>query len=445
MTFRLSLQGVVFAVVFAGLAASQDCQAEMPFKHWQFSRPIEAEKDAKEVLAAELDGKVYDASREDLGDLRITSSQGATVPYTIRTQREVTQAKKLTSKVLSNEVGQLETVLLIDLGEEVRSYNEIKIVPKHNNFCRKVTVEGSQDNSQWHTIRKGIGVYSLSYQERQSYFASVTNEIYAGYGLSRYSSQNLSFRFPEASYRYLRIAVPHDEDKEPVELSDAEVYRSETAETEKASYPGRITGSEVGEDGKSVSVVIDLGSKNLPIEGIEIFSSQTNYFRQIEVQSSNDMKEWKAAGSGTIFSILLDGSLSANNVIHFNETKSRYVKLKVLNGDNKPIKIDSVKAIGLKRFAVFLRDKDHSYSLWYGNPKAEAVSYDIDRILNNRSFADFGGTALGEELKNAAYEPLSDKKPWTEDKPYLLWAVMGIIILGLISLGMQVIKKLDEK
>ncbi|OGW83255.1 MAG: hypothetical protein A3C47_02170 [Omnitrophica bacterium RIFCSPHIGHO2_02_FULL_51_18] len=436
----------IFSLGFvAWLAISQVCGAETPLKQWEFSRSIEINNNASQVVAAEFDGKVYNSSRPDLYDLRIMSSQGAEAPYTIRRQAEVIKAKKLISKVLSNEVKAEETSLLIDLGEKIGTYNEIKLIPKHNNFYRKIDVEGSQDNRNWEVIRKGIGVYSLSYEESANYFASLTNETYAGYSFGHYSSQNLSFRFPEAKFRYVRVVIPHNQDKEPIELSDVQILTSEKIEAAESTYAGVITKTEISQDGKSVDVFVDLGDKNLPIEEVEISSNQTNFFRRIEIQSSNDMKEWSQAGDGTIFSILLDGTVNANPMVRFGETKCRYLKIKVLNGDNKPIQIDSVKAHGLKQFAVFLRENNTAYDLWYGNPAAPSVSYDIEQVLSTKSLADFVKVHLSEEIRNKNFEPVKESKPWTENKPYLLWAAIGVIILGLIGLATQVIKKVDEK
>lgn len=423
----------------------QASAAENPLKNWEFTRSIEIKSDAKQTMALELDGKIYNTALPDLNDLRITNAQGGEEPYTIRTQKGVDKARKLTSKVLSNETKAQETVLVVDLGEKSERFNEIKVLPKQKNFCRKINVEGSADNVKWETIRKGMVIYSLSYKESLKFFSSLTNETYAGYGFGQYSSENLSFRFPEASFRYVRVVVPHDEDKEPIELSDVEIFASESMAAEESEYVGVITKSEIGADGKSVDVIVDLGSKNLPVEEVEVSSSQTNFFRRIEIKSSNDMKEWSAAGSGTIFSILLDENVSTNTAVRFSETKCRYLKITILNEDNKPIKIDSVKARGLKRFAVFIRENGGTYNLWYGNPKAPKVSYDIDQVIGDKSLSDFGKARLAGEVKNKNYEPAKETKPWTEDKPYLLWIVMGVIILGIISLAAQVIKKVDAK
>ena len=151
------VKGVISFGVLVWLAIPQVWAVETPLKNWEFSRSIEVKNDAKQATAVELDGKIYDSSRPDLDDLRIMSPQDGEEPYTIRTQREVNKTRKLVSKVLSNETKAQETVLSIDLGEKVENYNEIKLIPKHNNFYRKINMEGSQDNQNWEVIRKGIG------------------------------------------------------------------------------------------------------------------------------------------------------------------------------------------------------------------------------------------------------------------------------------------------
>ena len=146
-----------------------------------------------------------------------------------------------------------------------------------------------------------------------------------------------------------------------------------------------------------------------------------------------------------IFSVSLYGAASSGNQIRLGETKARYFKLTLYHGDNKPVKISKVTAYGLKKFAVFLPAADKKYSLSYGNSRAEAPSYDTARVLKDKQLQDFTQARLSGEIKNEDFVPAADVKPWTETKPYLLWAAMGAIGLGLAGLAIQVMKKTDEK
>jgi Protein of unknown function (DUF3999) len=157
------------------------------------------------------------------------------------------------------------------------------------------------------------------------------------------------------------------------------------------------------------------------------------------------MKKWNKLASDMIFSISVDDQIEQKTMINLNNAGLRYVKITVFNGDNKPIKLASVTGYFLKRYLVMIPEKGVEYKLLYGNPGANAVSYDLGEMIKGKAVDSFGIGALAAQVRNDEYEPYKEPRPWTEDKPYILWTVMGIIIFGLIFLGFQVINKMDKK
>lgn len=81
----------------------------------------------------------------------------------------------------------------------------------------------------------------------------------------------------------------------------------------------------------------------------------------------------------------------------------------------------------------------------FGNPAAGAASYDLGEVIKGKVIDNFGIGALDDQARNDGFVPYKEKKPWTEDKPYILWTAMVIIVFGLIFLGSEVIKKMDGK
>jgi len=145
-----------------------------------------------------------------------------------------------------------------------------------------------------------------------------------------------------------------------------------------------------------------------------------------------------------IFSIAVDEETERNTTIDIGNAKYRYIKIKVFNGDNKAVKITSIKGYGLKKYLVIIPEKNIQYELLYGNPGAKAVSYDLSAVIKGKPIDSFGKGELANEVRNGKYEPYKERKPWTEDKPYILWIAMCIIIFGMIFLGSQVIKKMGK-
>ena len=206
-------------------------------------------------------------------------------------------------------------------------------------------------------------------------------------------------------------------------------------------YPGSVIKTEVTPESKSVDMIVDFGSKYLPLKRVEINSPDQNFSRKIEIFSSNDGQSWKRVGEGVISSISVGGSNRINRTIKFNENKARYLKLRLYHGDNKPIKVSQVTGIGLKKYIVFIPHEKASHSLSYGNPAASAPAYDIGEVLRNKTLSDFMKASVGAEIKNNDFISQKEDKLWTEAHPYVLWTAMGAIILGLLGLAAQVVQK----
>lgn len=432
----------VFIVVLI-LSASQ-ALCEIAVKNWEFTKVINISDYSKKAAAISLDPQVYNSAKEDLSDLRVSGAKNEECPYAVMVQSEVKKEQKLTSTVVSKQVTQTESRITVELKEPLKPFNGLKVKPESNNFARKITVEGSDDNKNWKIIRKGMIIYSFAFQMTYKSFEQYTNELYRGYGFGRYSEENLAFQFPETASKFIRVSVPHDKDKEPVELKDLEVFRMIKIETEEDSYDSSLIKIEPDVQTKSVENTFDFKYKNIPLSRIDINTEQSNFFRKVEVAGSNDLKNWKNLASGVIFSISVDDETERNAKMRIEDAKCRYIKVKIFNGDNKAIKITSLKGHGLKRYLVIMPEKNIQYELLYGNPGAKEVSYDLKAVLKGKPLDTFSRGTLGAEVRNDKYELYKEPKPWTEDKPYILWTAICVIIFGMIFLGAQVIKKMGK-
>jgi hypothetical protein len=437
------VKSVLAAICFS--AFTQFAMAGVCDRYWEFSKSINLPDSSKNIAAVGLDQDVYNSAKPGLGDLKVIDSSGAEVPYAISMQDEVKDEKRVLSKIVSKEVTETESILTKQLVEPVIVYNSIVIIPDCSNFMRKITIEGSNDSAKWDIIRKEIAIYSFAFEMRDAYITRYTNETYASYGYEKFSGANLSIQFPEVSYKYVRVRIPHDLDKEPVAIANVEIYRTIKVSAEEGVYIGRVVKLEPDPSSKATDTMVDFGAKNLGIKRLEVATGQSNFFRNIEILASYDMKEWHKIGSGSIFSVALDGDAEKSLKIDFSPENRRYMKVKIFNGDNMPIKLSSVQGYGLQRFLVFMPAKGAGYTLFYGNPSANAPSYDLGAMIRDKPIADFSRGTLADKVRNEKFIKIKESKPWIEDKPYFLWIVLLIMTFGLIYLGSQVIKKSDDK
>ena len=436
-----------FILVIALFVFSQGTPAlcDVTAKYWEFSKRILTPDQYKKAVAIPLDAQVYDKAKADLNDLRVVDTKDAECPYATFTQSETKKDEQLKLNIISKQITHTESLITVELKGPSRPFNRIMVVPESNNFARKITIEGSDDNNAWQIIRKGSIVHAFAFQMTHHYFEQYTNEVYEGYGFGKYSEEKLSVQFPEVKYRFVRVAIPHGQDKEPVELKGLEIFSTKYTAGEEDLFRGKIIKIGPGADPKSIETIIDFGYRNLNMSSIDIVAGRSNYFRRVEIEGSNDLPGWKSAGSGVIFSISVDEEKEENARIPIAGAGFRYLKIRIFNGDNKPIDIVTVTAKGLKRFLVIMPESGAQYRLLYGNPAAKAVSYDLGNLIRGKTIDSFGRGTLGNQVRNDKYVLYKEPKPWTEERPYILWIAMMAIILGLILLGFQVVKKVDNK
>jgi len=437
------ISAVIFFAILAVSASTLFC--DQGAKNWEFEKQIRIGDYSKKAVAVPLDKEIYDSAKEDLSDLRVLDAKGEECSYAIFVRNEMMTGQKLGLDIISNKIDATESVMTVELKGPPKPFNYLKVIPASNNFLRKITIQGSNDNRNWEVIRKEIVIYSFAFQMTATYFEQYTHETYSGYGFGTYTEENLSMRLPQVVYKYIRVIVPHDQDKEPVELRSMDIANMVVTEAEEDTCSGILVRTQTDPESKSVEYAANLGSRNIPLSRLDIAVEGSNFFRRVEVEGSNDLKEWHKLARDCIFSISVDDQAERKTTVKLGNVSARYIKIRVFNGDNKPINLVSVKGYFLKKYLVMIPEKDVEYKLLYGNPGARSVNYDLGEVIKGRSIDNFGIGSLADQVRNDKYEPYKENKPWTEDKPYILWIAMGIIILGLIYLGSQVVSKMDKK
>jgi Protein of unknown function (DUF3999) len=104
------------------------------------------------------------------------------------------------------------------------------------------------------------------------------------------------------------------------------------------------------------------------------------------------------------------------------------------NGDDAPLKMDSVRLEMLERNLCFEAAGNAHYTLYYGDAALWAPRYDYAALFTVQ--ADATKASADAEQANPAYQTRPDERPFTEKHPWLLWAALLAVIalLGLIAL-----------
>lgn len=295
-----------------------------------------------------------------------------------------------------------------------QSINQIQLNFQQLNFDWQITLEGSQNDSEWFTILDNYRI--LSIKNEMTYY--------------RFTE----LHFPTTQYRYYRLFVPTD--KQP-NLKQVTISLQKTTEGKYSNHI--IQKMDIVNDKKTKQTIIDLDlGYPLPVSYMNIdIKNDYDYSRPMSIKHVRDSfkfrKEWRYD-----YAPIFDGTLHSISDKSFNFLVSRTIqKLQIIihNQDNEPLDIGEINIKGHVNELTARFTEPATYYLTYGNPKAHKAQYDISRFKDKipESLTELQiGTAQKINKKLIPSSPaLFENKAW-------LWAVMLLIIsiLGWFSIQM---------
>jgi hypothetical protein len=360
------------------------------------------------LAVVKLDREVYMGAEFALDDLRLVRD-GAEAPYVletigIETDHMVTPEKLIDLSVVDGPGVQFTMHVLPS------RHNRIELRTTERNFRHRVSIEASTDNQRWAALRSDGAIFDFTQDFR------------------RFSS--LSIDFPVSTKPYLRITIfGWNKIGSVQEVSvDYEVRRPAVREILATIIP------KISEDSREQATIatIDLGVEGLPVDQIVTEVSSPRFQRAVAVEVSRDGKEWSYLSQGVISRLPGSEFTEESLSLSIPETHRRYLRLRIYNRDDQPLRVGRIQFEGLIRQVKFLAPATGSYWLYFGNPKVRAPSYDLPILLSRVEDVAFGSWRLGPAELNPTYHPPDPpKKPWSEQHPAILYTVLGGAVLAL--------------
>ena len=268
------------------LCLSAFARADFDPAHWQFLRTAAA-GEAQQVSMLPLDRAVYEGARPDLGDLRVVRD-GREVPYVLETLAGAVERTELRAEILDRTVvagAGLE--LTLDLGRAAR-HNRLRIATGQTNFRVKARIETSVDGQRWALARADGYVFDFTQGGR--------------------SISVLTVEYPLSTRRFVRATFFGWMKTDAVTGAWLTDYREREAVWQAVAV-ARPAGVE---DRDTSLAVFDLGAERLPHSRLQIETGAALFHRACEIESSSDRKEWKYIGSGVVYRLPDEESLTLN-------------------------------------------------------------------------------------------------------------------------------------
>ena len=416
------LLGIVLAALL-WLPLLAVVSADFSFKEWRYSKlvTLPSLSGGEELVEVDLDRDVFQGAARAQVDLRLVEAGGREVAYQLVVERGGTREELLQGKVrdLGHVPGQ-HSSFVVDLGRDGQLHNRVKILTGSKNFQRKVTVEGSPDAQSWVVLREGVEIFDFTVEER------------------RFNARNLEVDYPESTARYLRIRVTNN-DEEPLRISGSQVSSVQVKPAQVTGYDMEITG--VAEDASANATVVeaDLGTTGVPTNRLTLQTVSVNFHREVSLEGSEDGLTWTPVSRRSAIYAYDTAKFTGKQVgLSYPEVTYRYLRATIHNEDNPLLSIDGIEAEGLARRVLFLAQPGETYSLYYGNPGAGPVSYDLANLLLYLDAESPLTGSLGAQTDNPQFTV--PKPPFSERFPWLITvgvaaaaAVMALLLFGFLK------------
>ncbi|HXI42335.1 MAG TPA: DUF3999 family protein [Bryobacteraceae bacterium] len=377
---------------------------------WQYQAPIEMPPGSTGIAAARLTRDIYVRSRPDLGDLRVVRGADE-VPYLIETRSGTIEDLEAEPVILDRSViPGTGLQLTLDLGPHAR-HSRLRISTAETNFRRKVRIETGDDNHTWAVARNDGSIFDFSQGDRHMALLTVNYPT----STKRYVRVTIFGWTKTGDVRQVWSAYHHERPAERDVMETATAERSEDPKT-KASI-----------------LTVDLKQPGLPYDLLRLDSGPSHFYRAAELETSADAKDWRYAASGAIFQTANETSEG----LAFATRHDRYLRLRIYNGDDKPIPVKSVVLEATVRLVKFRLAGAGAFHLLTGNPAANPPAYDFAAVIAREAPQPEVPAILRSPGPNPAYRPPPPPvKPWSERYPQVLYGILliAVLIMGYITI-----------
>lgn len=366
------------------------------------------------------------ASMTDFRIYKVTATDTIEVPYLLESLGDRIQEQDIPFVLINDTYNEACCSYITLKFPRKQVINEITLDVAESNFDKWVKVQGSMDNQQWYTIRERIRIAGFYNGEADFLYTKL--------------------RFRPSEFTYFRVVLD-DEASKRISVTGA---HASIVQTDEGSYEElKVQDIEVKDKKKEkiTEVHVQLANSYF-VDHITLTPAVTeDFYRNINVYylsgvtktEAGPVEHWSLASAGLFTSI---GDEAARQDSTRSTTLATYgyktnkLKLEIMNRDNQPVEIASIKAFGeAKRLVSKLPEGD--LRLAYGKVRAIAPEYDLVHFRQTIPH-DLAAATLGGEVRTTPAGEAT--KALIEDKVWL-WVAMGAILLLIIVFSVSMLKK----
>lgn len=418
------------AWTLAGLFLGGAAPAPPGPEAFRLQAPIEGSFTPDAPARVPLPREVIAATRS-LEDLRIFDDQGRATPFAVREDRVAgEEAWRFPFEILSYSGEGGRTEVVARKPSEVSFHDEIEIQTEARDFKKAIRLQASGDGREWRDLAADL-IFDFS---------------------SRLDLRKTAVAVPRTEAALLKVILEDAAEEAPpgpevrlqyegVDLSLAPgsgtPFRLEGISGRSTRRgPGRLvlerarltpisTRIDAGRDS-----VIALGEVNLPIEEAILEIENAYYYRRVDLLAADEDEDaaYRIAASGNIYKF--PGMRAAENGIRKKVEGARWLRLKVMNGENPPLRVAAVEVAWARKSLYFVPESGRRYALSFGSPAAPAPEYELGRLIPSEP-ADLAGYQVltaGTIVENPLFDPRWGEPSRTASEELQDVAFTGVVL-----------------
>lgn len=390
-------------LLLAGLSG----QAQVTFAYKTPLGPVPESRFYSISLPPQL---VASCKAADLSDLRIADSAGTPVPYILQTDLPAITSGSFTSyRILSLAKRDSSTELVIS-NESGVAISSLLLVIKNASAYRTAVLSGSDDQKNWFVIDEHIELEQNGTQSGDRFVQAIL--------------------FPLSNYRFFKLIID-DRGLLPLNILQAGMYKNLAYAGKYTPVPIRTFRQTDSTDRNSyVHILFDnpykIDKLTVPVKRPAL------YKRSVEVYAKGP--------SG--YTLVKEETFSPGNHTVLFSAKTRELLVKIFNADNPPLVPDSIAAYQANQQLVAQLEKDKKYFILTGNEQVGKPDFDL------AFFRDSIQSAKLQEIRVGRVQKIPDPAaviPATGNSKWILWIIIGTVLLTLLILTFRMSKEVSKK
>jgi hypothetical protein len=400
----------------------------------EFQRSVDGVT-APGLYRVEVDPELYrHAHADDLADLRIAGPDNNEIPWLVRrVPAEQKPEERAVTVVDPVQLPDGSARAVLDLGAPGLKHSEVKLtVDADGDWFRRTRLEVSTDESNWALLAEGAYVFRVT-------------------AAGNVAAQT-TLRYPVSDARYLRVTLLPSPSGPPVRIAGA----SAAFVPPESHVPLRLLPSlkptplpESGE-AHANAWTVDLGAPGVPIAELALEIGDAAFERRALLAAANHQAYWAPVAATLLYRVApsaLNKLAQENDRIGGGDTRKRYLRLTVYNGDDAPLALRSVSPAYVAEEIVFRAPAAGSYTLYVGGDVPQA-SYDLAAVMARSGEQPKLNATVGSIAPNPLFGHLAKPAPPPPvSERYKLPIALGLTILlaGLALWTLRLYRRAREK